>query len=625
MFIRRDSRKLADDTVVTYLSIAHNVWQEGKTGKKGPKPVIMARLGREDQLDLGQVRGIRDAFDRYLQRRLREAGLPEEPLEVDREKEAEALATHTRAKQPELRMLVSRAYGMRAIVEPIWEALGLKQLLGQFAVEHKLGFELERVVFGLVLNRLVDPRSKRACNEWLKNEAYFPEAQSWQVQHFYRALDVLEAHADELSAHLMQGVFKRLPPDELTMLLVDTTSTYTETDFDDVQRAEVAADWERHDRGEGPAPLMPRPKGLNKPALRMRGHSKDKRSSEPQVVLGLVTGRSGRVLGHHVFAGNTNDQSAFADLVNTTLPHAPDGDVVVVADSGFAGSPNMTAVARADVHSITSVGKRRNKHVKTLLSQPGRWKRHPSKEHFSYRTMRVDADDSSSGQAELWVATRNQLDADRQKRKLDKDVDRVRAELEKDNRVDAHGHPICRLLSKPKLKRLVKKNKRGTRLLLDRKAVALERRRAGLKVVRCTLVDHDPIAVLEAYEGLLAVENDFRNLKGPLKLRPMYHRSATRIRAHVLVCILSLVVLQELEARSGWTLRAIRDAVSSVRANLMRQGSTEFWMRSEWPEEAKQLLDLLGQDEGARSWGSRQVEGDSAASRSSRKPEGETN
>ena len=94
------------------------------------------------------------------------------------------------------RIVQSRKLGMRLLLAPIWQQLGIHEALKDFARAHRLrAFDLERLLFGLVTNRIVDPMSKRAANEWLQEDAYFPEAEGWEVQHYYRALDLLSARA----------------------------------------------------------------------------------------------------------------------------------------------------------------------------------------------------------------------------------------------------------------------------------------------------------------------------------------------------------------------------------------------------------------------------------------------
>ena len=127
-------------------------------------------------------------------------------------------------------------------------------------------------------------------------------------------------------------------------------------------------------------------------------------------------------------------------------------------------------------------------------------------------------------------------------------------------------------------------------------------------MLRTPLVDRDPIEVLDAYQQLLAVEDNSRTFKGPLKLRPMHHRLAHRIEAHVTVCVLTMIVLRFLEKKTGLDYRQLREIFVPIKATLTEQGDTRFWQRTEWDAKAEQVLAALGVDAGPRAWGVTRVE-----------------
>ena len=116
--------------------------------------------------------------------------------------EVKQAARVIRKRERELRMITSRAFGMRLLLEAAWRELGIGKALADFAAERRIEFDFERVVFAMVLNRMCDPKSKHACNTWAKERAYLPEAKDWDVQHYYRALDVLHDHWEALEKAL---------------------------------------------------------------------------------------------------------------------------------------------------------------------------------------------------------------------------------------------------------------------------------------------------------------------------------------------------------------------------------------------------------------------------------------
>lgn len=605
MYLRRDKKRLTDGAEVTYVSLAHNVVERPVGGKKKPrsKPVIFANLGREDALDDGVVRGMRDALDRYLQRRARERG----------ESVSDAVAPDAvKSLSPALKLLASRDFGLRKLIEPIWEAVGLRAALEEIEQGHQVSFPFERVVFAMVLNRLIDPRSKRACNDWLEAEAWFPEAEGWQVQHFYRSMDLLDAHLDEVMAAIGRAARAAVPEESLSLILIDTTSSYFESDLDDVERHGIAEEWVAFDAGDGPQPGEPRPQVVNDPPMRMRGHSKDHRPREPQVKVGLCTGANGELVHVEVVPGNTSDQRLTLGLVHQARAALGGLRLAVAMDSGMGGGPNLRALDELEppMDRVSAVPLRLSKFAEdNLLAKAGRWAKHPYKPGWNYRVLEVDADASPSKRAEVWIATRNGPEARRQRRLLDKEVARVTEALAQDSRVDGHGHPVCKLLANPKRRRLVRVASRGNHLVLDRDRIRIERRRAGVHVIRSTVTDLPAEASLRAYDTQRGIEDQFRMCKGPLRLRPMHHRAERRIRAHVVICVLALMVLRELERRTGRHFHDLKKLFAPVRAVHVEQGNLTFWQREAWSPEAAAVLEQLEIGQGPVAWGSKTTSG----------------
>ncbi len=603
MFIRRDRKSSRKGEQRVYISLAHNVRERLPDGSTRPKPITFARLGREEDLDADLVIQMRDALDRYLRKRFGDAVADEHAIR----EAADDLAPAARG----LQVLASRAYGMRIVVEHVWKSLGLDRALSAIATEHAVQFPFERVVFAMVLNRLVDPASKRACNEWVRNEAWLPEAADVDVQHFYRALDLMDAHTDAILDAVGRAAREACPDDELATLLIDTTTSYFESEFDDVERRQILEEWEAFWDGRGAEPAAPPPQVVNDPPLRMRGHSKDRRPREPQIKIGLVTTARGQMADLQLTAGNESDQRMTLELLRAAQRRLEGHRLVAVMDSGMGGGPNLKAIDELEpkVHRVSAVPLRQSKAAEQhLLSRPGRWAKHPYREGFVIREVLLDAEQSPSGRPERWIATRNEAEARRQRRVLDRELERIRAGLAEDDRVDGHGRPVCKLLANPKRRKFLRRTRDGQRWVLDTDRVRLERRRAGVHVLRSTLVDEPIETTLRAYDAQYGIEAEFRTLKSPLKLRPMHHRAGRRIRGHVLMCGLALMVARELERRSGMSLDDVRRAVGRVRAVQIQQGRTRYWQREEWDAEAERVLDALGVKPGPRSWGAERVQ-----------------
>lgn len=624
MHIRYDTQKLGDGSTRRYVSVVHNVWDRANAAHKGrAKPVVFANLGREDRLDLTLVRSARDALDGYLRKRLAAeaaAGRPVPPelaASVAEAPRVEAIAREGREKASRMKLLCQVDLGLRPAIEAVWKSLRIEHALKRFAVEHRIEFEFERVVFGMVWNRLVDPKSKLACNEWLQKHAYFPEAEGWKVQVFYKALDILHAHAEELERALQGTLREQLDPSCLDLLLIDTTSSYFESDFDDVERAAIAEEWKAFYEDRGPEPLAPEPQVVNEPPMRMRGHSKDHRPDKPQIVVGTVCTRDGHPLCHVTYEGNRQDQRVTTELVERAKRVVPAGGrVVVVTDAGMAGGPNIELIDAMDGRPdrITAVPLRRSNFGREqVLARPGRYRSHSKKLHYEVRSVTFTADESPSGRPEIWVATRNKLDAQRVNRRLERNIAKVQAALAKNDSAEGHGRATCAVLTHQSLKKLVKKTKDRRRLVLDTARVKEERMLAGVRLLRSTLTELPAEEILDAYQALLGVEDNFRTLKTPLRMRPMYHRRAHRIEAHVTVCMLAVLVLREVERRTSMRFDAVRELFKPVRATLIEQGERRFWQRTECDDQVETVLEAVGAKRLPAVWGAHPVPRDDAA------------
>lgn len=117
---------------------------------------------------------------------------------------------------------------------------------------------------------------------------------------------------------------------------------------------------------------------------------------------------------------------------------------------------------------------------------------------------------------------------------------------------DVHGKAVCSVATHRTLKRYVKPGARGKgRHILDQDAIRRERRLAGTRLYRTTAIASTPEATFDSYGMLQQIERNHRDLKGPLRLRPCYHRAERRIRAHVMITILAANCARILEQRSG--------------------------------------------------------------------------
>lgn len=549
IYLRRD-RKLVGKNRVTYVSIAHTITEDSSRGKRS-KPIIFANLGNEERIDEKMAKQLSRSLEKYISERF--GGNKRKPTG----REVKELAAEVRKQERTLKILSSRDLGMRLLLEAAWKVLGIGDALAQFAVGRRFEFDFERIVFAMVLNRLYDPLSKHACNEWVKDTGFLPEAKGWGVHQFYRALDVLHEHWDELEQHIETRILASLTPEEQKLRLVDTTSMYFEARSNDEELARLAERWDawEDDPDErAKPPRRSRPSTVNEPAFRMQGHNKDGRSGQPQVVIASECVSAGYVLRHRTFAGNTSDQ-AIAKVLVESLPAPPAGQPRVwVSDAGMMNKGLMRILDAAGFHRLSAEGPRKSKlGLAVLQDVKGRVTSHTTKPHIGFKSAAFTAPMTDTGREEFIIASRNEKERERRIDKLNKQVKEVPAQLAR-QREQAKKHPraVCKVASHMSLGRLVKPSEKlEETFVLDQDTIRREELLASVIFYRTTLMDWGAESAWDAYSLLQEVEANHRFMKDPLRLRSCYHWSTARIEAHVMLTILAATCLRYLERTTG--------------------------------------------------------------------------
>ncbi len=508
MYLRRTQRRRADGSVVGYLQLAHNHRVGGVTQAE-----VLVNLGREDELDVAGLRRLAESITRFT-------GGDGAPGATD-----------------DFEVTDSRAIGGVWLLDGLWRKLGIDRALRGVLGARRFSTDVERVLFAPVANRALCPCSKLAAAEWASEDAWIPGLDEMDDDHAYRAMDLL-VEADAL-AKVQEAVFfatADLLNLEVDLLFFDTTSTYFERDEPDAE-------------GEDGAP-----------AFRAFGHSKDRRPDLPQVVIGLAVTREGIPVRVWVWSGNTNDMSVIAQ-VKDDLRGWRLGRVLTVVDRGFSSKENLRYLTRAGGHWIAGERMRDgSRDAREALSRSGRYQ--TVRDNLRVKEVSVGEGDA----AKRFIVCHNPAEAERDKTRRDETVSRLEVELARiaearararsAKATDAHNRAECALRDHPTLSRYLRQTKTG-RLVIDRAKIAAEERLDGKYLLSTSDPDLSAEDVALGYKNLLEAERGFRDLKTTLELRPVFHRLEHRIRAHVLICWLALLLIRVSERQTGLTWRRI--------------------------------------------------------------------
>jgi DDE family transposase len=511
MYLRTTQRRRKDGSLVRYLQLAHNRRVGGVT-----RAEVLLNLGREDELDVEGLRRLARSIRRYTDPGAEDGGQiePAEGLEV----------------------VGARPLGGAWLLDALWRRLGVAEALGGVLGARRFATDVERVLFALVCNRALAPCSKLAAAEWASHDVAIPGLERMDDDQAYRALDLLvEADAE---AKVQEAVFfccADLLNLEVDLLFFDTTSTYFEAEPD----------------VDGDAEQAP---------FRALGHSKDHRPDLPQVVIGLAVTREGIPVRVWVWPGNTNDQTVI-EQVKDDLRGWRLGRCVWVVDRGFSSDENLRYLTRAGGHWIAGERMRDGSaDARAALARPGRYQ--TVRDNLRVKDVRLGVGDTTK----RFVVCHNPAEAERDKAERDAQLARLEAELARietarrkaktDKQHAAHTRAECALRDHPTLSRYLKQTKTG-RLLIDRLKVAAEERLDGKYLLSSSDPDLTAEEIALGYKNLREAERSFRDLKTTLELRPVFHRLEHRIRAHVVVCWLALLLIRIAERASGQSWRRI--------------------------------------------------------------------
>ncbi|CAM3876787.1 IS1634 family transposase [Marinicrinis lubricantis] len=510
MYIRRVSRKNKNGTTTAYLQLAHNEWDPGS---KYAKAKVIYSFGREDEVDRSVLERLVQSISRYL--------TPEAALQ----------AQNAIGDTAEFLFQSSKRLGGSWMLHQLWKKLGMDAILEKLFSDRNHQSSIERLIFSMVANRALNPSSKLAMEDWVKHDVYLPGITEVHSQQLYRAMDELLEVQSELEHQVYCSVSDLLNL-EVDLLYFDTTSSYFEVDpFDAPEDDE----------------------------FRKAGFSKDKRPDLIQVVIGLAVTREGIPIRSWVWPGNTSDMSV-VDEVKKDLVGWRLGRVISVMDRGFSSEDNLRTLQRTGGHYI--VGEKMHSGKETTeeaMSRKGRY--HHVRDNLQVKDIIV-----GDGEArKRFVLVYNPKEAERDRIRREQHIEKLQGHMEELKQLgkQAHTKAACRLRSHPTYGKYIRQLKDGT-LKLDKQAIRDAAKYDGKYLIRTSDDTLSAEDVALGYKQLVDVEDAFRTLKTTLELRPMFHRLEDRIRSHILISWLALLLVRIVEVKTGQTWAALRKELDRI-------------------------------------------------------------
>ena len=557
MYVRATPRKNKDGSVVRYLQLAHNVWDP--LAKRSRAQVIY-NFGREDAISRAAIERLVASLSRFL--------APEA-----------ALAS---SAGEGFSFLESRPLGGTYVLDALWRRLGIDALLRRLLKGRRREVSAERVLFALIANRALSPSSKLAASRWVTEDVHIEGLPEVSDDACYRAMDWLLEIAPALEREVFHAVADLLNL-EVDLLFFDTTSTYFCVDeadepFERNERDEVTGD---HDG-----------QAVRQAGFRTYGHSKDHRDDLPQVVIGMAVTREGIPVRVWSWPGNSADVSLLAqvkeDLRSWTL-----GRVVWVADRGFASSENRRLLRRgADGYILAEKLRGGSAEAVAALSRAGRYRDLAG--NLRIKEVRIS-------ESERFVVCHNPEAAARDAAVRERLLARLAEMIAGSDRLSATKRAELRgaISVKPGLARLLRTTAGGL-LRIDAAAVAAEERLDGTYLLRCSDPDLSAEEIATGYKQLWQIERAWRDIKQVIDLRPVYHRKEERIRAHVLLCWLALLLVRIIENACADSWPNLRRELERIKLGSFAGVAGSFRQRTEITAARRAILAKLELPEPAR-------------------------
>ena len=549
MYLRVTERRNRDGSTVTYYALAENVWN---AQTKRSEAQVIHSFGRADQLDKAALQRLIVSIQRVI--------------DADT---AGAIGTSRKASLPDIEIKAVFELGIVLAARTLWDELGIGAAIRDCIAEGELSAPHEMALFAMAAQRLDDPGSKLGCaTRWLPDIAWLPEAKDLTLHQFYRALDFLAVWSDQIerAVFLRAADLFRLDVD---LIFYDTITAYFEIDEPD-QHCEL---W----GGKLYAPL------------RRRGHSKEGRDNQPQVIIALAITRDGMPVRSWVLPGDTADVTTVA-RIKDDLRAWRLGRCLFVGDAGMNSAENLAAFSRGLGRTILAVPMRKVKDVETeVLSRPGRYK--PVADNLQVKEVVV----GEGERRKRYVLCLNPEEAERERTHREQVLKELSAELNllREREAD-HPKAACELLASRRYGRYLTTDYTG-RPRLDAAKVKAAEKFDGKFVV---ITNDDTLSAEDialGYKGGWIIEACFRRMKQTgLEMRPMFHWTARRIEAHVKLCVLALQMQRAAEIRCALPWARTAHALRALKAVRYQAGGQSIVQRTKIDHDFAALLKKLG-------------------------------
>ena len=379
----------------------------------------------------------------------------------------------------------------------------------------------QKVIRDIVLARIANPDSKRASVRFLSEQCGI----QLNLDSVYNAMDYIDDKAVERIQAKALGAAQSLFQEKIDVLFYDATTLYFESFTED--------------------------------ELRAKGFSKDHKSQEVQILLGIFVTQQGIPIGYDLFPGSTYEGHTLLSALDKLKQRFIVDKVVFVADSGMLQEENLAMLEQHGYQYIVGARlKNMSKKVQCqILSADGCISLAESDDEL------LQGKTIDLGKGKSLVVTRSSKRARKDAHDRESALVKLEAALHK-------GKSVKSMISNSGYKKYMTLQGKSS-IAIDQEKIAEAQKWDGLHGLVTNMPAVDMAAVVSHYRGLWQVEETFRVSKHDLKVRPIYHWTQKRIKAHIALCFMALVCVRHMEYRMMLTNkkmspRRIKEALITV-------------------------------------------------------------
>lgn len=573
-----------------YLRLVQSVRVTNKSGKKVPQKQVVCNIGPLERFDDGQPN-----YVERLKKSFR-AGVPLIPsLEpyCQKEKQPESYRILIREGSPD-------CFGhpkifSHVLLERILEELGLNTFFASYKGFTKIEYDLYGFAKLLIFGRLLDPASKSATVR--QNENYLEAVLGpHNPDNVFDTLDFIAENKDRIIRRINTNLVKKAHRSP-EIIYYDVTNFYFEIEAPD----EDVLDEEGNVVEKG---------------LRKMGVCKEERKL-PIVQMGLFMDDDGIPIAIETFPGNTLDHLTLRKSLEKNIDGMEFSRFILIADRGICNYQNLLHILDAKNGYIVS------KSLLKSTKQEQEWAYDDAgylcvSEDFKYKSRIVKKsvkDENGNARtveekAVVYWSKKFQERAERENRRFLDFLEKLQEHPENFRITAMQAKSLRRFF-----KREYVNEKTGEildpskiRALIDFDKVAQYRKSLGYYQIVTSELTMDAKEVIDKYHGLTQIEDQFRVMKSDLETRPLFVRTPEHITAHLLICLIALIMMRIIQKRikdsaafsadptlywsSGLNPHRIQSALNLWKVDLL-PGEIYRFMNADDPD-LKLILDAFG-------------------------------